>query len=167
MPEDETSELSTKHPRLSSDTEETDAYSEPESHDDGSHESLTKKDSNENHIVQNDKDAIPNGVNNSGNKDQHKNLNGFYHDNDLPVDLSNHKSKHYSHDNKVVPEKKESNGFIGQHFLQKAYTVNRNSPNDFSFRPKKKLKQTENTLKNKALFPPTNGFVNSEYDFNE
>ena len=107
FPEEENSEETTKHPRLSSDTEETDAYSESESQDGLSHVEVTKKDSNENHIVQNNTDKLQNNVNNSVPPEQNRTVNGYYHDDDLPVDLSNHKSKASSHDNKKNGEKKD------------------------------------------------------------
>lgn len=177
--DDESIKETAKHPRLSSDTEETDAYSESESQDGVSHEDLAKKDSNENHILQNDKDRSQPSVTPSCVPDN-KTLNGLYFDNDHPVDLSNYKSKTASCENnksKAVRKetngfigqhtnRKESNGFIGQHFLQKAYTVNRNSPNDFSFKPKKRMKK-DHSIKGNNDYNSVNGVVKSEYDFNE
>ncbi|XP_063421667.1 polycomb complex protein BMI-1-like isoform X1 [Mytilus trossulus] len=164
---EETATEVTKYPRLSSDTEETDAYSESESQDSLSQDETTKKDTNENHIFHNEKNNLTTGVNRMENGNQCK-INGFYLDSDLPVDLSNHKPKKITCDNEVSTDnKKDANGFIGHHFLQKPYTVNRNSPNDFSFKPKKKRKNMDDCIKEKGVHSNKKTFTKSEYDFNE
>lgn len=163
IPGEESADETVKHPRLSSDTEETDAYSENESQDEMSLDYTTKKDSNENHILQNGKDTQQTEVRNC--KNDNKTVNGYFHENELPVDLSNHKSKTCDDTSNTV--KKDRNGFIGHHFLQKAYTVNRNSPNDFSFKPKKRIKKERSIKEEKGIYTTLNGVVRSEYDFNE
>lgn len=159
IPEEEYSEDKFKVQRVSSDTEETDAYSESESHT--SQEETAKKDSNENHILPTEKTISP-----KKEKDNNGYM-GICTDNDLPVDLSNHKSKTVSCDSITAPDKMDTNGFIGHHFLQKPYTVNRNAPNGFSFKPKKRSKKISNILKTNGVISNGICHLKSEYDFNE
>ena len=80
IPGEESADETVKHPRLSSDTEETDAYSENESQDEMSLDYTTKKDSNENHILQNGKDTQQTEVRNC--KNDNKTVNGYFHENE-------------------------------------------------------------------------------------
>lgn len=155
LADQEESKENVKLQRVSSDTEETDAYSESESLT--SQEEPAKKDSNENHILPTDRNSSPMKQCDSGN------YLGISIDSNLPVDLSNHTSKTVPRDKGAGPDKIHMHDFIGHHFLQKPYTVKRKAPNGYTFKPKKR--SINNVLKSNGVI--SNGHLKSEYDFNE